>query len=132
MSLPWVRLDAAFPGNRKVLSLTRQKEGHRAVAVFVFSLAYAGQQGSDGHVPAYALGIIHGRGSDADRLVDAGLWHDAGHDCKRCPQPDSGSYVIHDWPEYQPTAATRAGLSERGRRAANARWHRNGTGDAHA
>ncbi|MFF3128550.1 hypothetical protein ACFVRD_41210 [Streptomyces sp. NPDC057908] len=30
------------------------------------------------------------------KLLEAGLWHDAGHDCKRCSQPVDG-YMIHDF-----------------------------------
>ena len=30
------------------------------------------------------------------KLLEAGLWHDAGHGCKRCSQPVDG-YMIHDF-----------------------------------
>ncbi|MFD0384642.1 hypothetical protein ACFQ2B_27685 [Streptomyces stramineus] len=30
------------------------------------------------------------------KLLEAGLWHEAGHDCDRCPQPADG-YMIHDF-----------------------------------
>lgn len=41
----------------------------------------------------------------ASTLVAVDLWHEAGHDCKRCPQPGPDEYVIHDYLEHQRSAA---------------------------
>lgn len=91
MGLPWVRLDSTFPHNRKVLSLIDQKK-HRAVNLYVFALAWAGHQDTDGYIPTYSLPIIHGSRTEARQLVDAGLWHES----------DNG-WVINDWNDYQPS-----------------------------
>lgn len=91
MTLPWVRLDSGFPTNPKVLMLTADKQ-HRAVAVYTFSLAYAGGHGTDGFIPVAALPFIHGTHKDAKALVDATLWH-----------PCQGGWQINGWAEYQPS-----------------------------
>jgi hypothetical protein len=91
MALPWVRLDTGFPSNPKVLHLTSARK-HRAVAVYVFSLAYAGGHGTDGFIPTAALPFIHGNEKDAEALVNATLWH-----------PCMGGWQINGWAEYQPS-----------------------------
>ena len=50
MSLPWVRLDTAFPMNQKLLHMLKCKDGHRAAFVYLCALAVSGQQGSDGFI----------------------------------------------------------------------------------
>lgn len=109
----WVRLDAGFPHNPKILQLATDGRW-RAIVLYASGLAYAGQQGSEGHIPRTALHLIHGRPADAAQLVDAGLWEVNGN-----------GWNIHDWHDYQPTnqvieARTR---SERARHAAEVRWH---------
>lgn len=74
MPLPWVRLDSSFPTHDKVLALLDEREGHRAGFVYVCSLAYAGQHGTDGLIPYNALPFIHARKPDTQRLVAVGLW----------------------------------------------------------
>jgi hypothetical protein len=74
MGLPWVRLDTAFPRNPKILALLEEKDGYRAALVWVCSLAYSGEQGTDGFVPRYALQHLHGRPADAEKLVIHSLW----------------------------------------------------------
>lgn len=96
MGLPWVRLDATFPHNRKILELIHAKR-HRAVNLYVFALAWSGHQETDGAIPAYALPVIHGTRTEAKQLVDAGLWHE-----------DGNGWSIHDWDAYQPSSAHRS------------------------
>ena len=44
----------------------------------------------------------------ADLLVDAGLWHAAGHGCERCGPVPVDHYRFHDWSEwYEPAEATK-------------------------
>jgi hypothetical protein len=89
VGLPWVRLDATFPHNAKVLQLI--DEGHwRALSVYVFGLSYCGFQETDGHIPLYALRAIHARPIDAAALVTAGLWEVNGK-----------GWIVHDWGDYQ-------------------------------
>lgn len=108
--MPWVRLDSTFPHNRKVLALIEERK-HRAVNVYVFGLAYAGHQATDGFIPAYALPVIHATRADAKALVDVGLWHEF----------DNG-WLVNDWDEYQPSKNYRS----QHKRAVCARWMKEG------
>ena len=108
--LRWVRLDATFPTNPKILQLA-QANRHRAITLYICGLAYAGGQGTDGRIPTYALTLLHGRPADAAHLVDAGLW-----------KPNGDGWHIHDWHDYQPSTDTAAARTSQARAAANARW----------
>lgn len=114
--LQWVRLDTAFPSNPKVLALLETKEGHRTAFVYVCALAYAGAHGTDGRIPTSALPFVHGRRSDALRLVEVGLWHD---------YPDGG-WLINGWDEKQVTDEAARLRSQIAKKAAAARWHGKG------
>lgn len=113
-TLAWVRLDTGFPRNHKVLALMDQKDGPRAAFVYVCSLAFCGEQGTDGFIPAPGLTWIHGRKKDAEALVEVGLW-------TACP----GGWMIHDWREYQPSHEESERRTARAKAAAEARWSRN-------
>jgi hypothetical protein len=106
--LPWVRLDTTTPWNPKILRLLRMRDGHRAVAVYLLSLAFSGAQGSAGVLGADSLSFFHARPGDAARLVEVGLWHE---------YPDGG-WLIHDWDEMQVSQQR----SEMARKAAEIRW----------
>lgn len=110
--LRWVRLDATFPTNPKVLALTEAGRW-RAITVYLCGLAYCGGQGTDGFIPTGALPHLHARKTDAQHLVDAGLW-----------DPEPGGWQIHGWLEYQPSSGDTAARSARARAAAQARWNR--------
>ena len=110
-TLAWVRLDTAMPRNQKVLALTALKEGHRAAFVYLCSLAYAGEQGTDGFIPYPALTMIHGRPVDANKLVDVGLW-----------VPAPGGWSVHDWADYQQSNAETEKRTKRAKAMAEARW----------
>ncbi len=111
MSLPWVRLDSAFPSNPKLLALLSEKDGYRAALAFVCSLSHAGAQGSDGFITREALPFIHCRNSDAELLVKHGFWE---------TQP--GGWLIHDWDEKQATSDETQLRRKRAQAAAMARW----------
>ena len=89
MGLPWVRLDTQFPSNPKFLELASNKQ-YRAAFVYVASLAYAGQHGTDGYLPEMCLPFIHGTKAEASQLVTVGLWH-----------PEPGGWGINGWDEFQ-------------------------------
>jgi hypothetical protein len=89
MGLPWVRLDTQFPSNPKILELAANKQ-HKAAFVYLCSLAYAGQHGTDGFLPATCLPFIHSTKTEATQLVAVGLWH-----------ADSGGWCINGWDEFQ-------------------------------
>lgn len=112
MAVQWVRLDTAFASHPKVLALLREREGHRAGFVYLCALAYVGAQGTDGFVPQEALPFVHGRKSDAQRLVDCGLWSD---------QP--GGWTIHGWMEKQESTEETQQRRVRAQAGAQARWN---------
>lgn len=89
MGLPWVRLDTQFPSNPKVLELAAAKKW-RALFVYLASLAYAGQHGTDGYIPGTALCFIHATKAEAYVLVEVGLWHMV-----------PGGWDINGWDEFQ-------------------------------
>lgn len=111
--MPWVRLDEHFPEHRKILAV-----GGDAAWLHVCALAYAARNLTDGHIPAAALTRLSDRRNPstlASRLVDVGIWH---------PSPDGDGWQIHDFLDYQPSAAkvreTRDAAAERQRRAREA------------
>jgi hypothetical protein len=111
MALPWVRLDCAFPRNPKLLAMLGEKDGHRAALVYVSSLAYAGEQGTDGFVPREALIHIHGRPSEGQLLVKHRFWIE---------QP--GGWLINGWADFQESSEESQGRRKRAQAAAAARW----------
>lgn len=111
MGLSWVRVDANLHSNHKVLALLSERGGDHALCVYVFALGYAGSHGTDGFVPAAALGLMHGKPKDASLLVEVGLWHQL-----------KGGYEINGWLEFQPSDEDSKKRSERARLAAEKRW----------
>lgn len=111
MGLPWVRLDTGFPTNPKILALLKEREGHRAAFVYLSSLAYSGQHGTDGFVSEEALPFVHGRTQDARQLVKVGLWID---------QP--GGWIVNGWTEKQESTTETQQRRKRAQAAAQSRW----------
>lgn len=117
--MAWVRIDDAFATSPKVVEV-----GPLGMAMQVAALCYSNRELTDGHIPRpiartlvdfevtrngkpWTLAAVNGTGGEnltADwvigLLVDAGLWHEPGHDCETCPTVDRG-YLIHDYLEYQ-------------------------------
>jgi len=79
MGLAWVRLDANISTHDKILHLASDPAANRWQAAFsyVCSLAWSGGQGTDGHIPSAALGIVHGNAKTARLLVKYRLWEEA-------------------------------------------------------
>lgn len=111
--LAWVRLDTAFPRNHKVLALLDGKDGHRAAFVYLCGLAYCGEQGTDGFLPRPALPLLHGKPTDATRLVEVGLW-----------ELHNGGWQINDWADYQQSNDETRTRRARAKAAAEVRWGR--------
>lgn len=121
VALPWVRLDTSFPMNPKLLAMLGEKDGYRAATVYLCGLAYSGLHGTDGFITGAALPFVHGRKTDADRLVRYGFWHSV-----------SGGWQTNDWAEFQQTTGETRERRERSRewsaRANCVRWHGKGCG----
>jgi hypothetical protein len=104
-------LDVSFPRNPKILALLEERDGYRAAVVYICSLAYVGEQGTDGFVPREALRHIHGRQADAARLTAHRLWVE---------QP--GGWDINDWAEFQESTDETRQRRIRAQAGAAARW----------
>jgi hypothetical protein len=87
----WFKVDDSFWSHPKVIAA-----GNAAIGLWVRCGAYAAQHMTDGFIPASLVKQIGSAGLVA-RLVDAGLWTPVDNPC---------GYLMHDWPDYQPTRAT--------------------------
>ena len=102
--------------NPKILALiTNHKEGRAAAFVWVCSICYCGEQGTNGFIPRVALGKINGRAVDVRLLLQAELWIE---------EKGSGWWV-HDWGKFQVADAEGEARAQRAHKAAMARWHPN-------
>jgi hypothetical protein len=104
---------------------------------YVVSLCYCGQHLTDGSFPMTPLLRLDGvKPAVAKALVGAGLWHEAGHTCDRCPQPMAGTGIVHDYLVHQRSSgeakALRDARREAGRKGAASRWDSNGDGKSHS
>lgn len=113
--MQWVRLDTSFPRNHKVLAVLGLPGGERAILTYVFGLAYAGEQGTEGFIPRECLPLLRGRPVDAKRLVDAQFWLE-----------EPGGWMVNGWAEFQPSNDEVHRRTERARAAALVRWEKNG------
>ena len=109
MGLPWVRLDTQFATNPKVLELVADKR-HKAAFVYVCALAYSGSHGTDGYLPATCLPFIHATRTDANHLVEVGLWQQAPN-----------GWQINGWDEFQVSDEAAKKRRERAQKGGQAR-----------
>lgn len=124
----YIKLNDALPEHRKIVAA-----GGDAGWLHVCGLAYASRNLSDGRIPIGMVARLSDRKQPdklASKLCEVRLWHEAGHDCDRCPQPDADEYIIHDYLKHQRSAdhvtaikAKRATAGRNGgnKKAANAR-----------
>lgn len=95
--MPWFKIDDGFHCHPKVFAA-----GTPAVGLYVRCGSWAAQQTSEGIIPKQ-VAKLYGTPRMIKALVDAGLWHAAGHDCESCPELDANSYVIHQFLERNPS-----------------------------
>lgn len=107
-----------------------EQAGGDAGWLHVCALGWCSRQRTDGVIPREkALRISDRRRPDTliKILVEKDLWHPSGHECKKCPQPLPGSYVIHDFLEEQGTSADDAAVRQAkglgGSFGNHQRWH---------
>ncbi len=114
--LPWVRIDCNLYQHPKMLELLDRKDGHRSAWVFICSVCYSGQFGTDGYIKPSQLPAIHGRQVDAENLAAVGLWDVV-----------PGGWLVHDYADYNPLRSTsdqvRKAKRAGGARGACHRWH---------
>lgn len=127
-SRTYVRINDGLPEHRKIVAV-----GGDAAWLYICGIAYCSRNTTDGIIPKAVVPRLSDRKQTtklAARLTKAGLWHDAGHDCKRCLQPDVNEYVVHDYLQHQRSAdhiealkqkRAEAGRAGGSKKAANAR-----------
>jgi hypothetical protein len=120
---PYVRVSTDLPLNPKLAAI----DDPAASWAYVVSLCYCGGSLTDGLFPVAAVIRLAGVAmANAMALVEQGLWHQPGHDCRRCPQPKTGQAVIHDYLRHQRSADEARTLTEKrreaGRKGAKSRW----------
>jgi len=89
--MPWFKIDDASHSHPKFMAA-----GNAALGLWLRCGAYSAQHLTEGIVPG-AIATLYGTEPQARKLVKVGLWHPAGHDCPRCPQPNPGDFVVHDF-----------------------------------
>lgn len=114
--MAWVYIDDGFFDHPKVA-----RAGGDAAWLYVCGLGYCKRYGTEGTIPKAQVPRLSDRRGVSKlvtKLLEVALWHDAGD-----------HYEVHDFSEWNKPAASR---SEAGRKAANARWHRERNADADA
>lgn len=124
---PFVKISVDLLDNPKVMGLPAP-----AFRLYVLGLVAAGRGLTDGLLKVSSmLGETSANVRTKNRLVEAGLWHNFGHSCERCPNPPAPvagiEYVyIHDYLEHQQSRSDvekrRRTKSQAGKAGAAARW----------
>ena len=125
----WAPVDTGYLDNPKMLDVL--DASGTATLMHLASILYCAQHLTDGHISPGVARRKVGATKDDDRLlIDAGLWHEAGHDCAECPQPEPSKVYVHDFLQHNRTAAKAKRVSERRSEAARARWAKTKADDA--
>jgi hypothetical protein len=99
----YFKVTNSFPEHSKIIEV-----GGDAGWLHVCALAHCSRNLTDGFVPINLVPRLSDRENPrqlAGNLLAVGLWHAAGHECKKCEQPDDRHYVIHDYLDHQTSAA---------------------------
>ena len=125
----WAPVDTGYLDNPKMLDVL--DASGTATLMHLASILYCAQHFTDGHIsPGVARRKVGATKEDDRLLIDAGLWHEAGHDCDECPQPEPNKVYVHDFLQHNRTAAQAKRVSERRSEAAKARWAKAKADDA--
>lgn len=89
--MPWFRVDDSAHSHPKWV-----KAGNAALGLWVRCGSYSAHYLTEGIIPG-EIARQYGTAPQAAKLVHAGLWHERGHACPRCPQPGADEYVMHDF-----------------------------------
>ena len=81
----WARIDVGYFDNAKISDALDASSN--AVTMQLASILHSAQHLTDGHInPSVARRKVGGTKEDERVLIEAGMWHEAGHGCDRCPQ----------------------------------------------
>lgn len=89
--MPWFKIDDSAHSHPKFI-----RAGNAALGLWLRCGSYSAQHLLEGYIPKSVIKPFGGTPAQVRKLLEAGLWHEAGHDCDRCPQPADG-YMIHDF-----------------------------------
>lgn len=121
--MTWFKIDDSAHMHPKVIAA-----GNAALGLWLRCGAYSAQHLTEGAVPGL-VAKQYGTAPQAAKLVKVGLWHEADHDCPRCPQPAVGDYIVHDFFEggrNATRAQVEANRSAAAERKAKSRAGKNG------
>jgi hypothetical protein len=117
----WAPVDIGYLDNPKMSKVLDASS--TAPLMHLASILYCAQHLTDGHIsPGIAKRKVGGETRDVKVLVDVGLWHEPGHDCEDCPQPEEGEVYVHNFLEHNRTADDVKGLSETRSKVARDGW----------
>lgn len=117
----FAQFDVGYLDNPKILDVFDASP--IAVCMHIASVLYCAQHLTDGVIAMRTIQRkVGGTTDDAGLLVDAGLWHEPGHDCEGCPEVPEGKVYVHDYLQHNRTSEGVKGKSEAGKKGAAARW----------
>ena len=117
----WAKIDLGYLTNLKMSEVL--DESTTAPLMHLASILHSAQHLTDGHASPKAMQrMVGGSTEDIAILVRAGLWHEPGHECDECPQPEQGRIYVHNYLDHNVSSKSIQEASQRGRKAANARW----------
>lgn len=129
----WIRVEDDFYDNEKMLAA-----GSIGRDLYWHGMGFCNRNLTDGLIPkrrALTLvdftdaAVLDGPGGvdgqacapiAVQRLLDAELWHEDGHDCASCPQPGPRHYIVHDYLKYQFSKAQIEEKAEKNRQRVSA------------
>lgn len=96
-----VNIDVGLPNNKK---LKRASPASKWLAVS--AICWSGQNLTDGQIDPLVICPWAGvPARHAKDLIDRGMWHEKGHHCPDCAQPDvEGEVMIHHYLEHNTSA----------------------------
>lgn len=129
----WIRVEDDFYDNEKMLAA-----GSIGRDLYWHGMGFCNRNLTDGMIPkrrALTLvdftdaAVLDGAGGidgqacapiAVQRLLEAELWHEDGHDCPSCPQPGPRNYIVHDYLKYQFSKAQIEEKAEKNRQRVSA------------
>ncbi|HZX37952.1 MAG TPA: mucin-2 [Streptomyces sp.] len=119
--MPHFAVDESAHAHRKVM-----RAGNAAFGLWTRFGSYACDYLTDGVIPA-EIADAYGTAPQLKKLTALGMLHGAGHHCARCPQPEPGDYVLHD---YLGPNASRAEVEKRREKAAEKKRQQRAAADS--
>lgn len=101
--MTWFLVDDGLSQHPKVTSAKRGASRERMVGLWTLAGSWSSKYLTEGHIPHEQIDELGCTQQSAQALVQARLWHIAGHDCDICPQPPGNDYQFHDWTQANQT-----------------------------